>query len=181
MTERVTRPMLGGPMSFLRFATLEDLPALFESTEACLRDGRGMVEGPGECSLEAYTEQMAVYVAPNVPGSSALFVVEVGGLARGHVMVRRLRPSYVRHVGVLGLEVHPEAQGKGHGRALVQRAISWSRKVGVERLELSVRADNPRAIGLYEACGFVRESCRPRFVKLPDGAYVDDFTFAMRL
>ena len=61
------------------------------------------------------------------------------------------------------------------------RAISWSRKVGVERLELSVRADNPRAIGLYEACGFVRESCRPRFVKLPDGAYVDDFTFAMRL
>jgi putative acetyltransferase len=87
----------------------------------------------------------------------------------------------VRHVATLGVGVHPAYQGIGLGRAMMEAAVAWAEDVGVERLELAVRADNDRAIALYESMGFVRESLRKRFVKLVDGTYVDDWVMVRYL
>ena len=102
------------------------------------------------------------------------WVAEEGGRIVGGVSVQRPGPSLLAQGGSLGIGVHPDVQGRGVGRQLMVAAMQAARAAGVERLELGVRADNPRAIRLYESLGFVTEGVRARFVRLPDGRYVDD-------
>ncbi len=83
-----------------------------------------------------------------------------------------------RHVMVLGISVLPEAQGQGMGTALMQALCDWSDRWGqVLRLELTVFADNPRAIALYQRCGFVQEGLHIGYA-LRDGQYVDSLSMA---
>lgn len=49
---------------------------------------------------------------------------------------------------------------------------AWRR--GLHRLELYVRSDNERALGLYLSLGFETESVRRDFVRLDDGSFLDD-------
>jgi putative acetyltransferase len=99
----------------------------------------------------------------------------------GQVTLARLRATLVRHVALLGIQVHPEAQGRGLGRALMERAIAWAASTDVLRIELYVRADNERARRLYASLGFVVEGVRRDFVRLPDGTFVDDLVMARRM
>jgi len=83
-----------------------------------------------------------------------------------------------RHAMMLGIGVHPDAHGRGVGSALMdaltRQADDW---LGVLRIELTVFADNVRAIRLYERFGFEHEG-RLRGYALRDGRYVDAFTMA---
>lgn len=49
-----------------------------------------------------------------------------------------------------GLFTHPDHQGRGHGRALVEHARRFHDPVFVEVFEA-----NEKAIGFYRSCGFV--------------------------
>ena len=82
------------------------------------------------------------------------------------------------HIGVLGIALLPEARGRGLGAQLLQAAIdkSWAR--GLTRLELSVRADNPKAKALYERFGFEHEGLL-RHASLIDGIYHDAHAMAL--
>jgi putative acetyltransferase len=74
--------------------------------------------------------------------------------------------------------VHDAWQGRGAGRALLAAALDMAdRWLGLTRVELTVYADNLRAIGLYERFGFVREGLHRDFA-LRDGAYVDALAMA---
>jgi putative acetyltransferase len=78
----------------------------------------------------------------------------------------------------LGLAVLPEAQGQGVGRALMHALCDWADNWGhVLRLELTVFADNHRAIRLYERCGFVHEGRHVGYA-LRDGRYDDVLSMA---
>ncbi|HJZ45085.1 MAG TPA: GNAT family N-acetyltransferase [Hyphomicrobiaceae bacterium] len=87
------------------------------------------------------------------------------------------RPVW-RHCGVLGVGLLPEYRGRGVGRRLMQSGLQAARDFGLSRVELSVRADNARAIALYARLGFVAEGRRRRAV-LVDGAYYDVLTMAL--
>ena len=78
--------------------------------------------------------------------------VASAGLYAGPVHVRR------RHVSVLGISVAAGFQGHGIGHALMQALTDYADQWGqVLRIELTVFADNLRAIALYERFGFERE------------------------
>jgi len=96
----------------------------------------------------------------------------------GVASVHRLKPTFTRHVGVFSIEVHPGQQRRGIGRALLRGCVDWAKSRHIERLELYTRDDNDRARALYESEGFVLESKRVRFIRLPDGRYVDDLVYA---
>ncbi len=67
----------------------------------------------------------------------------------------------VLHVGHLEVYLGLEARGGGHGRLLLEAALSAAgAHPTLEKVSLSVRADNTRAIHLYEALGFVLEGRR---------------------
>jgi len=83
-----------------------------------------------------------------------------------------------RHCGSLGIGLLPPYRGRGLGRRLLEACVAKAWEVGMTRVELEVREDNPRAIKLYEQLGFAHEGLR-RQAMLVDGIYYD--TFAMSL
>lgn len=82
------------------------------------------------------------------------------------------------HVGTLGIGLVPEARGQGIGARLLTAAIARAWEQGLERIELNVRADNLRAIALYQRFGFVTEGIRRRDVRV-DGCYFDGLLMAL--
>jgi putative acetyltransferase len=100
---------------------------------------------------------------------------EVVGTAGLHPVGPALRR---RHAMTLGIGVAPGAQGRGVGSALMQALCDYAdRWAQVLRLELTVFADNARAIALYRRFGFVEEG-RHRGFALRDGRYVDALAMA---
>lgn len=61
-----------------------------------------------------------------------------------------------RRFGVLALAVHPSFQGRGIGHALMDDAEREARRLGVERMHLTVHPDNTQAVRFYENRGWRR-------------------------
>jgi len=82
------------------------------------------------------------------------------------------------HALGLGITVGKAHQGQGVGRALVGALCDYAdRWVGALRIELTVYADNARAIALYRHFGFEAEGVH-RAYALRDGVYVDALAMA---
>lgn len=63
-----------------------------------------------------------------------------------------------RHVGTLGICVHPDYRGRGIGRQLLLQTLSWAKDwLAISRIEMHVWASHAVAIALYESVGFQRE------------------------
>ncbi len=154
----------------IRPAELRDVPRLVEVFDAVLLEGHGMVMGPEDAAdIHAVAERV---------DSAELLVVEVDGEVVGEGSLRSLGPSWLAHVGLLAMHLHPDGQGRGLGRQLFRALVDAGRAQGMVRLELYVRADNPRAIGLYRSEGFVLEGVRRAFVRPPGAPAIDDLLMA---
>jgi len=150
-----------------------DLSDLVAVERALVADGRGQVCGPEDVADEGALRER---LAPG-PRSLRLVALHEGRLV-GSAGWHRYRPQLLQHVASLDVGVHPAAQGLGLGRKLMQALVGRATREGIERLELFVRADNPRAIGLYRSLGFELEGTRRGLVKQPDGTLVDDHIMA---
>jgi L-phenylalanine/L-methionine N-acetyltransferase len=94
-------------------------------------------------------------------------IVGAAGLFQLHNSLRRA------HARGLALTVASSWQGQGVGHQLMQAAMYWADNwAGLLRIELTVFADNTRAIALYERHGFVHEGVMRAFA-LRDGMYAD--------
>ncbi len=80
----------------------------------------------------------------------------VGGEIVGLGNVRGEASPRIAHNGGMGIAIRRDCWGLGVGRILMRTLIGFARANGtLKRLELSARADNERAIALYERFGFV--------------------------
>lgn len=69
--------------------------------------------------------------------------------------------------------VREDVRGQGVGRSLLQDFMQKGNECGVSAYTLEVRISNRNAIGLYEACGFVKECVRKEFYSAPkEDAYI---------
>ena len=68
----------------------------------------------------------------------------------------------VAHRAEFGISVLKEFWGLGIGRAMMDACIQCARDAGYVQLELSVVADNARAIAMYQRAGFVECGRNPR-------------------
>jgi len=64
---------------------------------------------------------------------------------------RAERTGYVQR-----LAVHPDAQAKGLGHALLTDGLHWMRVRGARSAFVNTQVDNERALHLYESAGFLR-------------------------
>jgi len=115
-----------------------------------------------------------------VPGKTDLsLVAEVQGQVLGSADLHPAGASLRRrHAMGMGISVAAEAQGQGIGRALMAALMDYADNWGqVLRIELTVYADNARAIRLYESFGFQREGLM-RAYALRNGVYVDTLAMA---
>jgi putative acetyltransferase len=146
-------------------------PADFEAVARHIDDGGaypGTLQVPF-ASREAWRKRMVE------PVDGEFFLVacvgdEVVGNAGLHATGKSPRRS---HAMSIGMAVPSAWQGKGVGTALmsalVDLADNW---LNVTRLELTVFADNERAISLYRKFGFEIEGTHKAYA-LRDGRYVD--------
>lgn len=79
-----------------------------------------------------------------------LLARDATGLVGFHWM-KRHDPS-TAEVYVLG--VHPRAQGRHYGRALLDAGLSHLYRTGIRQVLLYVDSDDPRAVRMYEQAGF---------------------------
>ena len=68
----------------------------------------------------------------------------------------------VRHRAEFGISLLKEYWGLGIGRALTEACIQCAKEAGYAQLELTVVAENERAIALYESVGFLEYGRNPR-------------------
>ncbi|MBL8286937.1 MAG: GNAT family N-acetyltransferase [Rubrivivax sp.] len=128
-------------------------------------------------SVEAMRARL---VEQQQPGKGDLqLVAELGGQVVGcaglHPVSAQVRR---RHAMVLGIGVARQAQGRGVGKALMAAMCDWADRWGaVLRIELTVFADNERAIALYKGFGFRVEGTH-RAYALRDGVYADVLSMA---
>lgn len=128
-------------------------------------------------SVEAWSVRLAEMQQPGK--ADLLLVAERGGEVVGGAGLHPVGPSLRRrHAMMLGLNVLSSAQGQGVGTALMQALCEYAdRWAQVLRLELTVFADNVRAIALYRRFGFEVEGTHRAFA-LRDGVYVDALAMA---
>ena len=71
--------------------------------------------------------------------------------------------SLVDEAHITTIAVHPDARGKGVGRALMAKMLSSAGETGMSCATLEVRAGNTAAIKLYENMGFVNSGVRKNY------------------
>lgn len=102
-------------------------------------------------------------------------VVLVDGELAGSGNVHGPESPRRRHAVTLGMGILSPYQGMGIGdrllTTLLEASSTW---LGAERVELTVLADNTRAVRLYEKHGFRHEG-KARFEIWRDGGYADSF------
>lgn len=79
----------------------------------------------------------------------------------------------VEEMHLLNLTTAPAWQGRGLGRALLQRLYRRARELGAQTLWLEVRASNERARHLYRSEGFVEQGCRKGYYPAGQGRRED--------
>jgi mycothiol synthase len=83
-------------------------------------------------------------------------VAELGEDTVGFLLARRWKHEAVGYVDILA--VHPDQQHRGLGTVLLRHAFVRFATAGLQRAQLGVASDNPRALRLYERVGM-----KPRF------------------
>lgn len=152
--------------AIVREATPADAPVLalvgaatFLSAYAGMMDAAIMVP---HCAREHSEDTYRALLSQ--PGSAAWLVCAcTGGAPLGYALACRYpgESPLGSQIELRRLYLLPQAQGAGHGRALVKQAARHARAQGARRLLVGVWEENVRAIAFYEREGFTRIGTRP--------------------
>jgi RimJ/RimL family protein N-acetyltransferase len=166
MTRRPVSFLLGERRSLtVSEARPADAVSLLNHARQVARESEFLSAGPDERAL---TPEAQVAFLRRLQTSDAGFVLKGtidGRLVAVLSVVRPTQPR-LRHRAEFGLTVRAAHWGHGIGRRMGEVAIAVAAERGVRKLNLRVRADNRRAIRLYQALGFSREGISPRALRV---------------
>ncbi len=148
---------------------------------SALIGSEGVFEGTSQLPMMPIASRLDRFNKIDPAGLLLVACVQTGGQEQivGMVGLHLVQPGLRRaHVRGLGISVAKPWQGQGVGQLLMSSAMHWADHwAGILRTELTVLADNARAIALYERHGFVREGTMRAHI-LRDGMYVDTVLMA---
>jgi ribosomal protein S18 acetylase RimI-like enzyme len=93
---------------------------------------------------------------------------------------RESRLKFAHKSLIWGVFVDPAYRRTGIARRLMESAIARARESGVEQVQLTVGAQNPRAQALYRSLGFTIYGTEPRAICI-DGEYFDEELMVLML
>jgi ribosomal protein S18 acetylase RimI-like enzyme len=115
-----------------------DLPQV-ERTDAASFDP--LWQNPLETLQRAFSQSLFATVAEDKQGIIVGYQITTGGGQRAHLA---------------RLAVHPTAQGRGVGKALLSDLFSMLTHTGISRLTVNTQNDNITSLNLYQKMGFIR-------------------------
>ncbi len=87
------------------------------------------------------------------------------------------RSAHTVYLG--GIAVHPQFAGMGYGRSMLNAIKVFTKQAGFLRIELSVAAQNEKAINLYKKTGFLKEGILKKYTYLKkEDRYLDEIMMA---
>jgi RimJ/RimL family protein N-acetyltransferase len=166
-------PLRDGRVLRIRHLVPDDAPAMLDFFRRT--GGESDFVTFGAEGLPRTVEQERAIIEHLTTADNGLSIVAVDG--ERIVGSMRFEPGNrprTRHGGEFGIAVLAEYNGHGVGRALLECLIDWAEGTGIIRkLDLRVRADNVRAIRLYESLGWTVEGRITRDMLMPDGTFHD--------
>lgn len=98
-------------------------------------------------SLEKYTQKLLSF--------AEFFALSIGekdlGILAIYTNDKLNKTAFISCIGL-----HPDFQGKGYGKLLMNQAITSTRNEGMEKIELEVNLKNTRAARFYYKYGFTK-------------------------
>ena len=146
----------------LRDAVPADLPAIVAVYNAAVPGRRATAD-----TEPVSVESRRAWFAEHEPGRRPLWVAEADGALVGWLSFQSFygRPAY-RATAELSVYVAPDRQGRGVGRALLERAVVEAPRLGLRTLLGFVFGHNAPSLVLFERLGFARWGVLPRVAEL---------------
>ncbi|GMO00566.1 GNAT family N-acetyltransferase [Parageobacillus thermoglucosidasius] len=163
----------------IRHVTVDDAEALAHLILQVEKESEFMLFEAGERTLDAEQQRGQIEAMQNEENSTIL-MAEAEGKLVGYLAARGGRARRNKHTVYIVIGVLASYRGKGVGTLLFTELERWARTKGIHRLELTVVADNQRAISLYRKMGFEQEGIK-RHSLLINGKYVDEYYMAKLL
>lgn len=163
----------------IRHVTVDDAEALAHLILQVEKESEFMLFETGERTLDAEQQRGQIEAMQNEENSTIL-MAEAEGKLVGYLAARGGRARRNKHTVYIVIGVLASYRGKGVGTLLFTELERWARTKGIHRLELTVVADNQRAISLYRKMGFEQEGIK-RHSLLINGKYVDEYYMAKLL
>jgi acetyltransferase len=114
-------------------------------------------------------------------GREQLFAVDARGELAGVVFLRRGPKATVQHrADVVRLMVHPDLQGRGWGKALLDAVVAHATTIGLEQLLLSTRGGTSLP-EFYVKQGWTQVGLFPDALRIGPGDLRDEHWFQLRL
>ncbi len=168
-TDRLGREIL------LRSAEPEDAEALICYLRTTAEETRFLLREPDEINITP--EQEIRFIESSRNGERDLLLLAfLNGRHIGNCSLMSFGDkSRLRHRCEVAIALYREFCGCGIGRLMLETVLAEAKRLGFEQAELTVAAENARAIALYESLGFVKYARLPNQTKFRDGAYSDSF------
>ena len=130
-------------------------------------------ERMAEIHAAAFAETGEVWPMSTITAMLARPVIEPVTLGQDGFALMQIIPPEAE---ILTLAIDPAAQGRGHGTALLAKAIVLAEHAGGEVIFLEVAADNAAARALYQRAGFHQTGQRRGYYARTGAAPVDALT-----
>lgn len=145
----------------LRYADESDARAVIDCFNLAHAETDYLLTYPDENSFDEAREGMFLRKKAESENEIEIIAV-VDGVTAATAGISALGGKYkLRHRAEFGVSVLKDYWGLGIGRALTEACIECAKTAGYAQLELSVVAENERAVALYESVGFVEFGRNP--------------------
>lgn len=151
-----------GQTALLRNGDGADGAAVYETFNRTHAQTDFLLTYPDENSYDPEQEGRLLADKTNSPNEIEILAL-VDGKVVGSAGIEAVGAKYkVKHRADFGIGILQEYWGLGLGRALAMACIQCARQAGYLQLELTVVADNTRAVALYRSLGFVEFGRNPK-------------------
>ena len=150
-----------GSVAVLRNGVEADGSVVFDNFNQTHAETDFLLSYPDENSFDEIREGMFLRKKAESENEIEIIAV-VDGVTAATAGISALGGKYkLRHRAEFGVSVLKDYWGLGIGRALTEACIECAKAAGYAQLELSVVAENERAVALYESVGFVEFGRNP--------------------
>ena len=170
-----------GKEAVIRNGNETDGKAVFDVFNQTHAETDYLLSYPEENSFDS--EQEAQFLKEKTKSlNETELVAVIDGKIAGTAGIEAVGNKYkVKHRAELGISILKEYWGLGIGKALMMACIHCAREAGYEQLELSVVAENERALSLYRKLGFVEFGRNPRGFKSKITGYQEVIYMLLKL